>query len=183
MGSPLIWTIGHSTHPIEEFLELLTIYRIALVADVRLFPYSRRHPQFNTDHLCATLSRVSVGYRSMPHLGGRRKSQPDSLNTGWRNKSFRGYADYMQTTPFLDTLEQLMEAACTKPTAIMCAEAMPWRCHRSLIADALTVRGWDVQHILSPRSTQRHTLTSFATVIDGRLMYPGQSGMASPLLL
>jgi uncharacterized protein (DUF488 family) len=167
-----IWTIGHSTRAIEEFLELLVTHGIERLVDVRLIPYSRRNPQFNTDRLRATLSHAEIGYAQMAGLGGRRRPRLDSMNLGWRNASFRGYADYMQTDEFSSALEELMANGKKHRTAIMCAEAVPWRCHRSLIADALLTAGWDVQHILSKGHPQPHELTSFAKIADGRLIYP-----------
>jgi uncharacterized protein (DUF488 family) len=172
MAAPLIFTVGHSTRPIEEFLGLLSAHGVRQLVDVRLIPYSRRNPQFNTRALQATLHGAGIGYQSMRDLGGRRKSRPDSPNLGWRNASFRGYADYMQTDLFWHALEQLMQLAAAQPTAIMCAEAVPWRCHRSLIADALVSRGWDVRHIMSHAQAEPHALTAFAKLDRGRLTYP-----------
>lgn len=170
--APQLWTIGHSTRPIEEFVALLKTHGIQLLADVRTTPYSRRNPQFNSDRLADSLVEAGFRYRHLPELGGRRKSRPDSVNLGWRNASFRGYADYMQTVPFQGGLEELMRCAGSEPTAIMCAEALPWRCHRSLIADALSCRGWTVRHILTPEPAGPHRLTPFARLEHGILSYP-----------
>lgn len=184
-GSSVMWTIGHSTRPIDEFLGLLQAYGIHLLADVRITPYSRRHPQFHTDALAQSLAETAILYRHMPKLGGRRKSRPDSVNTGWRNSSFRGYADYMQSPPFQEALNELIAIGQKFSVAIMCAEAVPWRCHRTLIADALVSRGWTVRHILSANSLKTHTCTPFARLEGNRLTYPaeGPQGFLSPPLL
>lgn len=167
-----LWTIGHSTRPIEEFIELLQARGIRLLVDVRTIPYSRRNPQFNTAALAESLVQAGLQYLHLPTLGGRRKSRPDSGNLGWRNVGFRGYADYMQTDIFWGALEELMVHGKKSPTAIMCAEAVPWRCHRSLIADALVSRGWTVRHILTTVEAQPHQLTPFAKLENGTLTYP-----------
>ncbi len=174
-GSSVMWTIGHSTRPIDEFLGLLRTYGIQLLADVRIMPYSRRHPQFHSDALAKSLTDAAIAYRHMPKLGGRRKSRPDSVNAGWRNASFRGYADYMETPPFQEALDDLMAAGQKLSVAIMCAEAVPWRCHRTLIADALVSRGWTVRHIISTTSFKPHTLTPFAKIAGDHLTYPSQA--------
>ncbi|MBI4400727.1 MAG: DUF488 domain-containing protein [Nitrospirae bacterium] len=168
----VIWTIGHSTRAIEEFLKLLLVHGIRLLVDVRAIPYSRRNPQFNADVLAKSLVEAGLKYRHLAALGGRRKSRPDSPNVGWRSAGFRGYADYMQTEPFRQGLEELMMCAKTTPTAIMCAEAVPWRCHRQLIADALVSRGWTVRHILAANKAEAHSLTPFAKLDHGTLIYP-----------
>lgn len=170
--SQLLWTVGHSTRPIAEFIELLQAHGIQLLVDVRTIPYSRRNPQFNTDTLADSLVKASLQHQHLPALGGRRRSRPDSVNLGWRSAGFRGYADYMQTAPFWQSLEELMKLATATTTAIMCAEAVPWRCHRSLIADALVSRGWTVRHILTSAKADPHTLTPFAKLENGRLTYP-----------
>ena len=167
-----ILTIGHSTRSIEEFIDLLQAHGVTLVVDVRTVPRSRRNPQFNRDALPQSLSAVEIGYRHMAGLGGLRRPAPDSPNTGWRNDSFRGYADYMQTPEFEEQLRALLELAPQERLALMCAEAVPWRCHRSLIADALVVRGWSVEHILSATRRQPHTLTPWARVDGTRIAYP-----------
>ncbi|MGH7233102.1 MAG: DUF488 family protein [Nitrospiraceae bacterium] len=175
MAAPVLWTIGHSTRPIEEFLRLLKSHKIELLIDVRTIPYSRRNPQFHTSALTASLKEAGIDYHHLPALGGRRKSRADSPNLGWRNAGFRGYADYMQTESFWKGLEKLMEIGTQIRTAIMCAEAVPWRCHRALIADALVSRGWDVRHILTPTKADSHSVTSFAKIEHGRILYPAEA--------
>jgi uncharacterized protein (DUF488 family) len=167
-----IFTIGHSTLPIERFLGLLRTYWIEKLVDIRTVPRSRHNPQFNADALAGALTSERVDYVSMPSLGGLRHARKDSSNTGWRNESFRGYADYMQTPAFADGLEKLIAASREKRVAIMCAEAVPWRCHRSLVADALAVRGVPAVDILSNADSRRHQLTPFAHVEGTRLTYP-----------
>jgi uncharacterized protein (DUF488 family) len=166
-----IWTIGHSTHPITEFIGLLRAYDIEALADVRRFPGSRKHPQFNQGLLASSLSEVGVVYSHFPELGGRRQSVPDSINTAWRNDSFRGYADYMQTTGFTDGVDRLLQIADSKHTAIMCAEALWWRCHRGLISDYLKAAGIEVIHILSATASEIHPYTSAAHIVSGKLSY------------
>ena len=189
--TPTIWTIGHSTRSIEEFIDLVKGAGIRSLVDVRRFPASRRYPHFNGPSLAECLRDAGIRYQHMPALGGRRPSRSDSPNIGWRNAGFRGYADYMQTDEFCSALEELMGRAETRPspispahpgraetrpcpTAIMCAEAVPWRCHRNLISDALVIRGWRVLHILSAKRIDRHTLTSFAHVSGHKLLYPAE---------
>ena len=167
-----LWTVGHSTRPIDAFLALLHAHAIGTLIDVRTVPRSRHNPQFNTDSLAQSLRDAGIAYRHMPDLGGLRKPRKDSINTGWRNESFRGYADYVQTAEFGRALDALMAVARTTGTAIMCAEAVPWRCHRSLIADALVSRGWTVRHIMTEASSDPHQLTSFARLENGHLTYP-----------
>lgn len=167
-----LWTIGHSTRPIEEFVGLLHAYGIQLLVDVRTVPRSRHNPQFNTDALSKSLKKAGLTYVHMPDLGGLRKPKKDSPNLGWRNESFRGYADYMQTDEFGNAVEELMAESRLQPTAIMCAEAVPWRCHRSLIADALLVHKWQVRHIMSAADAKLHQLTSFARIADNTVRYP-----------
>ena len=171
------YTIGHSTRPAEEFLALLTDPDVKLVTDVRAFPSSRRHPQFNQGALAAWLGAAGIGYRHLPGLGGRRTPVPGSPNGGWQERAFQGYADHMRSDEFQRALEELETAARETPTAIMCAEAVWWRCHRRLIADALVVRGWDVLHLgLGPKPVA-HELTPFAVVeADGTLTYPPAQG-------
>jgi uncharacterized protein (DUF488 family) len=176
MKEQCLWTIGHSTRPIHEFLSLLAGQGIRLITDVRAIPFSRRNPQFNQDVLSRSLEMAGIRYRHIEALGGRRKSQTDSKNLGWRNASFRGYADYMQTADFQQALEDLVESAECAPTAIMCAEAVPWRCHRSLIADALIVRGWTVLEIVGVEEPKPHRLPPWAATEDGVLTYPGPGG-------
>jgi uncharacterized protein (DUF488 family) len=167
-----IATVGHSTHPIEEFVGILQAHGIRQLVDVRTMPRSRRVPQFNKENLAASLQMAGILYRHIPGLGGLRHPQRDSTNTGWRNASFRGYADYMQTPEFQENLEKLIDLAAQSPTAIMCAEAVPWRCHRSLIADALMARGISVKEILSANKSRPHTLTPFAQVSGMKVTYP-----------
>jgi uncharacterized protein (DUF488 family) len=168
----VVLTIGHSTRSLEELLELLEAHRVGHLADVRTIPRSRHNPQFNRDRLVCGFPRAGIGYTHMPALGGLRHARPDSPNQGWRNASFRGFADYMQTPEFEAGLGTLIEAAARARTAIMCAEAVPWRCHRSLIADALCARGIQVEHILSAARTEPHVLTAFAMVEGTRVTYP-----------
>ena len=170
--SSTIWTIGHSNRPIDEFTELLRVHKIRLLVDVRAIPRSRHNPQFNIDRLAESLKEAVLHYVHLPRLGGLRKARNNSINVGWRNASFRGYADYMQSEEFWKALEELTVYGQEGPTAIMCAEAVPWRCHRSLISDALTVRGWEVRHIISAQTTNAHALTVFAKTDGTRLMYP-----------
>ncbi len=167
-----LWTIGHSTRSNQEFLVLLQSHDIQRLIDIRRYAGSRRYPHFHSDALAKSLPLVGIWYEEMPRLGGRRTARPDSPNMGWKNESFRGYADYMQTEAFDRALDELMSHGEHERTAIMCAEAVPWRCHRSLVADALVVRGWEVFHILGVGQVQPHQLTTFAMVQDGRLMYP-----------
>jgi len=169
---PTIWTVGHSTRPIGEFTDVLHAHEIRLLVDVRTIPRSRYNPQFNTDTLAESLRKADLASLHMPALGGLRKARKDSINNGWRNTSFRGYADYMQTDEFQKALEELMAYGTDTRIAIMCAEAVPWRCHRSLIADALVTRGWDIRHIMSPEKATPHVLTSFAHFEKGMLTYP-----------
>jgi uncharacterized protein (DUF488 family) len=166
-----IWTIGHSARPIEEFLGLLTESRIEVVADVRSFPGSRKNPQYGKEALAATLVTHSMGYHWLPALGGRRRASPDSPNTAWRNASFRGYADYMSSAEFEHGLAQLKEVASKALTAVMCSEAVWWRCHRSMIADALCVRGIGVMHIVDAKHIMVHPMTAPARIVRGDLSY------------
>jgi uncharacterized protein (DUF488 family) len=167
-----IFTIGHSTRPIDEFVKLLHDNGIRWLIDIRTIPKSRRNPQFNTDALAQSLRAAKIDYIHMKELGGLRKPLRDSRNTGWRNASFRGYADYMQTPQFSGALDQAIELASEKPTALMCAEAVPWRCHRSLVADALTVRGIEVHEIVGASGPKPHKLTPFARVRGQKITYP-----------
>jgi uncharacterized protein (DUF488 family) len=177
---PTIWTVGHSTRPIGEFANSLLTHEIRLLVDVRTIPRSRHNPQFNTDTLAQSLRDAGLQYRHLPKLGGLRKPKIDSLNNGWRNASFRGYADYMQTEDFQRALKELMAYGTDMKTAILCAEAVPWRCHRSLIADALVARGWEVRHILSQVKTDEHRLTPFAVIDGDTLIYPQPADSLDP---
>jgi len=170
-GTATIWTIGHSTHPIEDFLALLATYRVETIADVRRFPGSRKYPHYGQQALASTLAAHGVGYAWLPALGGRRRAAPDSPNTGWRSAAFRGYADYMASAAFTQGMAQLLELANGSHTALMCAEAVWWRCHRALIADALCVGGIEVVHILDATHSAPHPMTQPARVVDGRLSY------------
>jgi uncharacterized protein (DUF488 family) len=171
-----IFTIGHSTHPIEKFLAILAAYDITQLIDVRTIPKSRHNPQFNHDALAISLEECGIGYRHMPGLGGLRHPRKDSINLGWQNASFRGYADYMQTAEFERNVNELIGLAEDRVTAIMCAEAVPWRCHRNLIGDALAARGIDVEDIFSESEKKPHHMTAFAKIENGRVTYPGLLG-------
>jgi uncharacterized protein (DUF488 family) len=170
-GLVTIWTIGHSTLPLPDFLALLQSHHLRTLADVRTVPRSRHNPHFAQDALAPALEQAGIRYIHLPELGGLRKPRPDSRNTAWRNDSFRGYADYMETPAFAAGLDHLITIAAESPTAIMCAEALWWRCHRSLIADALKARGHTVLHIASSGAVEEHRYTTPATVTDGRLSY------------
>lgn len=166
-----IWTIGHSTRSIDEFLSLLAQFEIEAVVDVRSFPGSRKYPQYGKDALQATLREHGIAYEWFQILGGRRRTSPDSPNTVWRNASFRGYADYMSTPDFADGLQALLEVAKSSRVTLMCAEAVWWRCHRSMISDALCVRGIQVLHIMAEQHAVVHPMTGPARVTDGKLSY------------
>jgi uncharacterized protein (DUF488 family) len=170
-----VFTIGHSTRPIEEFVELLNAHGVKRVIDVRTIPRSRHNPQFNRESLKASLQAAKIGYTNIKKLGGLRHPKPDSINLGWRNSGFRGFADYMQTPEFEAALERAIKLAKTKPSVLMCAEAVPWRCHRSLIADALAVRKIPVKHIVSASRAQAHKITPFALVRGSRITYPDET--------
>jgi len=171
-----IWTIGHSTRSLEEFLGLLHEQSIAALADVRTMPGSRRYPHFNAETLSAALRGKGIEYVHFPELGGRRKALPDSPNTAWRNASFRGYADHMMTVAFRDGVDRLLLLAEQKRTAIMCSEAVWWRCHRSLVSDYLKAGGHEVIHILGPGKAEPHPFTSAARLVDGQLSYAADTG-------
>ena len=167
-----IFTIGHSTRSIEDFLELLKYYNITELVDIRTIPKSRHNPQFNGPGLSHALRNHRIGYRHQKELGGLRHAHLNSVNMAWRNTSFRGYADYMQTAEFKDGIKELIKIAHEKTVAIMCAEAVPWRCHRSLIGDALLTHGIQVEDIYSMTSTKPHTLTPWAVVHGTTITYP-----------
>jgi len=174
MGKELsLWTIGHSTLLIEHFINRLKSFEIELLADVRSYPGSRRYPHFNKEKLSASLADAAIRYEHLPELGGRRRARPDSLNIAWRNESFRGYADYMETGKFREGIERLLDLAAQQRLAIMCSEAVWWRCHRSLISDYLKVKGIEVNHIMSIGKAEPHPFTSAAGVVDGELSYRG----------
>ena len=167
-----IWTIGHSTRAIDKFISLLEEIEMKLLLDVRAWPGSKRYPQFNKEALAKSLTVHGIRYEHFTELGGKRKSKADSRNTAWRNASFRGYADYMETEQFQKAIERLLDvAAGARPTAIMCAEAVWWRCHRSLVADYLKVRGVEVLHILGANKIEPHPYTSAARIVNGELSY------------
>jgi len=170
-ASPLL-TIGHSTRPIGEFIDLLQRHGVERLADVRTIPRSRHNPQFNREALANSLKDSGIDYAHIKELGGLRHPRPDSVNTGWRNASFRGYADYMQTPDFDQALDRLLKLCADKRCAVMCAEALPWRCHRSLLADALAARGVAVEHIMSGSRRDIHHLTPFARIQNGKVVYP-----------
>ena len=174
VGPARIFTIGHSTRALDDFLALLKREGVTHLADVRAFPFSRRYPHFNGENLAPALENAGVGYSHHPELGGRRKARLDSRNTAWTNAGFRGYADYMETPEFNDAVSSLIDLGAARAAAIMCAEAVPWRCHRSLIADALTARGVEVLHIMDA-ATKPHTLTSFARVENGVVRYDAEA--------
>lgn len=179
----LILTIGHSTHPLHRFIHMLQAHGVTLVGDVRTVPRSRHNPQFNRESLPQALEAVSIGYVHLAGLGGWRSPRADSPNRGWHNPAFQGYADYMLTPEFAAHLQALIELARGQRLALMCAEALPWRCHRSLIADALLVRGIAVAHIMSPETSQPHRLTPLARVEGTRLTYPAPAegnGLPAP---
>lgn len=167
-----VLTVGHSTRSIDEFLALLRAHRVDMLIDVRTVPRSRHNPQFNAEALADSLAAAGITYRHAPGLGGFRRAQPDSANTGWRNLSFRGYADYMQSAAFAAELTGLIELTHTHRAALMCAEAVPWRCHRSLIADALATHGLATCEIVDPTKLRPHKLTSFARVRGQHITYP-----------
>ncbi|MCL4472956.1 MAG: DUF488 domain-containing protein [Actinobacteria bacterium] len=167
-----LWTIGHSTHTLDEFIALLRNAGMQRVADVRSVPRSRRVPWFNKESLVDSLPAAGIAYIHTKNLGGWRKPRPDSINTGWRNAGFRGYADYMQSEEFTLAAAELAELAKKKPTAVMCAEAVPFRCHRSLIADFFTARGYEVLHIFPDGRMELHVMTPFAVVRQGKITYP-----------
>lgn len=168
----LIYTIGHSTYAIEAFIQILQSYQIEMLVDVRRFSKSRHNPQFNDEALSSVLHAYQVDYLHLEGLGGRRQTSPTSINTAWKNSSFRGYADYMQTIEFEENLERLVKIGREKRTTIMCAEAVPWRCHRSLIGDALLVRGFQVEDILNEKTSRLHRLTPWAKVSGVEVTYP-----------
>ena len=166
-----IWTIGHSTHPFEEFLEWLRAHHIQKLVDIRRYPGSRRYPHFNKDSLQQSLPENGISYFHFEVLGGRRKARPDSVNKVWRHPSFRGYADYMETAEFKAVAAQLEQLALEQPTAIMCSEAVWWSCHRAMVSDYLKSNQWEVLHIMSTDKTTAHPFTSPARVVDGELTY------------
>ncbi len=170
-SAPTVWTIGHSTRPLDAFIATLAAYGIEAIADVRRFPGSRRHPQFGEAALAGALADHGLAYVWLPALGGRRRPAPDSVNTAWRVEAFRGYADHLASEEFAGGLADLVNVACGLRTAMMCSELLWWRCHRGLIADVLTVLGFDVVHILAENESARHPMTPPARIVDGELRY------------
>jgi uncharacterized protein (DUF488 family) len=168
-----IWTVGHSTRSFDELSRILKSADIQVIADARAFPSSRRHPQFNQEQFALALKEAGIDYHHFPSLGGRRVSLPDSRNTAWKNPSFRAYADYMETAEFRRGVESLLELARGKRVAIMCAEAVWWKCHRSLIADYLKAMGWKVIHFVSAGKSEEHPFTAAASIVEGKLSYEG----------
>ena len=171
---PTLCTLGHSTHPIERFLELVGAHRIAVLADVRSFPSSRRWPQFNQAPLAEALGRAGIEYRWLKRLGGRRQDKrPDSPHLAWTVAAFRSYADYTETTEFAAGIDELIGIADAMRTAIMCSEGLWWRCHRRIVSDQMVLRGWSIEHIMPDGELVTHRLPDFASVIDGRIIYDG----------
>ena len=170
-----IWTVGHSNKTLDDLLELLTSNEIEAIADVRSFPSSRKFPHFNAEPLARSLKDVGIGYEPFLDLGGRRRVRPDSHNTAWINESFRGYADYMETAEFTAGIERLLGFAALQRTAVMCAEALWWRCHRSMISDEITSRGHRVLHIVGVGKTTPHSYTQPARIVDGKLTYAAEA--------
>lgn len=171
-----VFTVGHSNHPIEKFLGILRAHGIERVIDVRRFPASRKWPHFDAENLASSLPAAGIDYAGMPELGGRRKPRPDSPHVAWRTDAFRGYADFMDTEEFAVSLEKAIEIARERRSALMCAEALPWRCHRSILADAFLARGWEVLEILSAKEARARKLPDFARLEGERILYdrPGQ---------
>jgi len=182
LDTPLVCTIGHSNRSIGTFVDLLRANEIVRVLDVRTVPRSRHNPQFNRETLAESLGALAIGYAHLPGLGGLRHARADSCNTGWNNLSFRGYADYMQSPEFAENVEEVAQLATGERCALMCAEAVPWRCHRSLIGDALLVRGVGVEDIIGPGKRKPHTLTAFAEVDGLQITYPA-AGRCAPARL
>lgn len=168
-----VWTIGHSTRSIYDFIALLQSFDIQVLADVRSFPGSRRYPHFNSESLQSSLADAGIEYFHLKELGGRRRAHPDSQNVAWRNESFRGYADYMETESFQQGIERLLKMAGMQRTAIMCSEAVWWRCHRSMISDYLKSKGINVLHIMATGKSEEHPYTSAARIVNGALSYRG----------
>jgi uncharacterized protein (DUF488 family) len=175
MKEETLWTIGHSTLDMGAFLTLLKTYGIEQLVDVRSLPGSRRFPQFNKELLAISMAEAGLRYIHLPGLGGRRKANKNSKNTVWRNTSFRGYADYMETIEFKESASELMALARRRHSCIMCSEAVWWRCHRSMIADYLKSKGWKVMHIFSPTHVQEHPYTAAAKIIEGTLVYGSEA--------
>ena len=168
-----VWTVGHSTRSAEEFTQILTAHGIQVLVDVRMFPGSRRYPQFNRAALSESLNGLAIEYKHEPRLGGRRSPRADSHNTAWKNPQFRAYADHMETDEFRDAVKELLQVASERRVAVMCAEAVWWRCHRSLISDYLKAAGHTVMHIMDEKKTEEHPFTSAARIVDEKLSYRG----------
>jgi uncharacterized protein (DUF488 family) len=166
-----IWTVGHSTRSLEEFVAILQSFEIELLADIRSYPGSRRYPHFNKEVLQKSMPEYGIEYIHLPGLGGRRKAKPDSKNTAWRNEAFRGYADYMETDEFKSAIEELENLAAKKRTAYMCSEAAWWCCHRSMVSDYLKIKGWKVMHIMALQKSEEHPFTAPARTVQGMLFY------------
>jgi uncharacterized protein (DUF488 family) len=171
-----VWTIGHSTHPIDTFINMLNAFEIRVLADIRHYPGSRRYPHFNKDLLAASLTEAGIRYVHLVELGGRRKPMKDSPNSAWRNEAFRGYADHMQTKEFRKDAQRLQEIADSERTAYMCSEAVWWSCHRALLSDYFKYNGWTVYHIMSEKKADEHPYTKPARVVDGKLTYAAEHG-------
>ncbi|HLO60153.1 MAG TPA: DUF488 domain-containing protein [Bacteroidales bacterium] len=178
-----IYTIGHSTRSIEDFIECLKSFQIGYLVDIRSLPGSRKHPHFNRENLQVSLQQAGIRYLHFPALGGRRKVKPDSKNTGWRLDAFRGYADYMEGSEFKEAIKDLEDLALRETTAYMCAESVWWRCHRSLVSDYLKLKGWKVIHIMDRSHSMEHTYTKPAVVKEGVLSYPGSDDSKQSLFL
>jgi uncharacterized protein (DUF488 family) len=171
----VIYTIGHSIHSLDDFIEMLKSFNVKFLADIRRFPGSKKYSWFNKENLEKILPENTIEYIHLEELGGRRKVQPGSINSRWRNESFRGYADYMQTSEFVTAVEKLERIARKKTTAFMCSEAVWWRCHRSMVSDYLKARGWKVEHIMNVGKIEEHPYTSPARVYDGKVFYSDES--------
>jgi uncharacterized protein (DUF488 family) len=179
MSSVRILTIGHSTRPLENFLEILHAHGVTQLVDIRTIPRSRHNPQFNQESLSKSLKDSSISYVLMKELGGLRRPKPDSVNMGWRNSSFRGFADYMPTQEFAKGINQLIGLAQNGQAVIMCAEVLPWRCHRWLIADALTIRGVQVEHVMTVKNRAKHSPTKWARIEGDQITYPDDRALSS----
>lgn len=177
---PTLWTIGHSTRDWDEFVQMLNQAGISVLVDVRRYAGSRRNPQFSGDAMARTLPAAGIAYLPVPELGGRRTPRTDTANLAWRNASFRGYADYMESESYRDATSRLAQLAQAQPTAVMCAEALWWQCHRSLIADDFKARGWEVLHLLAPGRSEAHPFTSAARIVEGRLDYTAANSGGQP---
>jgi uncharacterized protein (DUF488 family) len=168
-----VWTVGHSNHPLEKLIAILKAHGIERVIDVRRFPASRKWPHFDAESLAASLPGADIAYARMPELGGRRKARPDSPHTAWRTDAFRGYADFMDTPEFAESLNRAMALTRERRSALMCAEALPWRCHRSILSDAFLARGWEVREIIDEKDARPRTLPGFARLEGKRVIYDG----------